>query len=441
MKPIDRGTERREKYFKGIFDKDFDLKTHEQNTYYNNRVKNALDKAWELRNFEIELYWKRATYFWAFIATIFIGFFTVLGSRNLSCNSENIFLNKDVVLFLISNFGVIFSLAWVLVNKGSKFWQENWEEHIFNLEFEYYGDIYYELSPEQYQNSRYSVSKINLYVSIYVFIIWSLIFAYFFLKIMENLLLSSDNFEIFSVIIVIITLSIIYCFCKKAKNLPRDNQENTAMPNINNNNNATPNQQCACNSPNSDNKKGMDDFIDFLDDKYRQIALMFSAFFVVLTSVLYVCLLIDSDTIKTIGFSIKVSSGQLQYYVATIAAIATVIAFFVSIIVYQINEAIRWLWLKISKETIPAKNRKWYNFFYELPAVFLLVIVVGVFAFLNYSSLASIATLIVGVTEFVILILHKGKHKGYREYYALILYVLFLLIFTIPSLLIYLKLI
>lgn len=32
--------------------------------------KNALNKAWEIRNYEINMYWKRAGYFWAFITTI-----------------------------------------------------------------------------------------------------------------------------------------------------------------------------------------------------------------------------------------------------------------------------------------------------------------------------------------------------------------------------------
>jgi len=34
----------------------------------------AWDKAWEIRNFEIEMYWKRATYFWAFQVAVFAGY-------------------------------------------------------------------------------------------------------------------------------------------------------------------------------------------------------------------------------------------------------------------------------------------------------------------------------------------------------------------------------
>ena len=44
------------------------------------KAKFAFEKAWEIRNFEIEMYWKRANYFWAFIASTFVGYFALAGS-------------------------------------------------------------------------------------------------------------------------------------------------------------------------------------------------------------------------------------------------------------------------------------------------------------------------------------------------------------------------
>ena len=35
----------------------------------------------DIRKFEIDLYWKRAAYFWAFIAATFAGYFALLGSN------------------------------------------------------------------------------------------------------------------------------------------------------------------------------------------------------------------------------------------------------------------------------------------------------------------------------------------------------------------------
>ncbi len=46
------------------------------------KAKVAFEKAWEIRNFEIEMYWKRASYFWAFIASAFVGYFALVSSSN-----------------------------------------------------------------------------------------------------------------------------------------------------------------------------------------------------------------------------------------------------------------------------------------------------------------------------------------------------------------------
>ena len=50
-----------------------------------NKSKRALALALDVRKFEIELYWKRATYFWAFLAVILAGYFALLASKDLPC--------------------------------------------------------------------------------------------------------------------------------------------------------------------------------------------------------------------------------------------------------------------------------------------------------------------------------------------------------------------
>jgi hypothetical protein len=47
-----------------------------------NLAVNALDAAIKTRNFEIELYWKRAAYFWTLIAVAFAGYFAIENSTN-----------------------------------------------------------------------------------------------------------------------------------------------------------------------------------------------------------------------------------------------------------------------------------------------------------------------------------------------------------------------
>jgi len=95
------------------------------------KAKLAFEKSWEIRNFEIEMYWKRATYFWAFIASTFVGYLALISSDNYSKPDA---YNHVEVYFLLC-IGLILSLAWHLTNLGSKSWQRHWEVHYLVLSF------------------------------------------------------------------------------------------------------------------------------------------------------------------------------------------------------------------------------------------------------------------------------------------------------------------
>ena len=102
-------------------------------------VKAALTQAYEIRKFEIELYWKRATYFWAFIGAAFVGYAAFYNASNSALPTDP---KREFILVLISCTGFVFSVAWHCVNKGSKFWQENWENHVELLEDKVFGPLY-----------------------------------------------------------------------------------------------------------------------------------------------------------------------------------------------------------------------------------------------------------------------------------------------------------
>jgi hypothetical protein len=89
--------------------------------------KNTLSKAWEIRNFEIDLFWKRTGYFSVLVGALFIAYYTIVGQNSPTNNQE---FYKIIISFL----GFMASLVWFLSNKGSKFWQENWELHIDYIE-------------------------------------------------------------------------------------------------------------------------------------------------------------------------------------------------------------------------------------------------------------------------------------------------------------------
>ena len=92
----------------------------------------ALKYAHEIRKFEIDLYWKRATYFWTAIGVAFAAYFV---------SRSNLANNPDSGL-LLSCIGLVFSLAWYFVNRGSKYWQDTWEQHVDLLENEISGPLY-----------------------------------------------------------------------------------------------------------------------------------------------------------------------------------------------------------------------------------------------------------------------------------------------------------
>jgi hypothetical protein len=146
----------------------------------------AFQKAWETRNFEIELYWKRATYFWAFIASAFAGYFALVSSENY----EKADPHDHVEVYVLICIGLIVSLAWVLTNKGSKSWQRHWEVHVDLLEDQFTGPLYKTVNPDL----TYSVSKINEIVSISICASWILLgWKYFVDQDLMNLLPTPIN--------------------------------------------------------------------------------------------------------------------------------------------------------------------------------------------------------------------------------------------------------
>ena len=154
---------------------------HETNIHFR-----AFQTALETRRFEIDLYWKRATYFWAFIAVSFAGYFGVMSAKDIE--------HRHFFAFLIANFGGFLSFSFVCVNKGSKYWQENWENHVSLLGRGIVGPLFNiilqrpKISVKKKTSliqslmdrgagfvtipGALSVSKINQWISAYLLFVW-----------------------------------------------------------------------------------------------------------------------------------------------------------------------------------------------------------------------------------------------------------------------------
>lgn len=136
----------------------------------------ALERALDTRKFEIELYWKRASYFWTFIGASLAGYIAIQASASL---------NKTHPSILLSCAGLTFSFAWLLANRGSKYWQENWENHVGLLEDPVMGPLFKVTLTRNDPDGRiekmlhlltgpspFSVSKINQLLSVFMTGIW-----------------------------------------------------------------------------------------------------------------------------------------------------------------------------------------------------------------------------------------------------------------------------
>ena len=124
----------------------------------------ALVRAHEYRTLEIELYWKRATYYWAFQAAVFAAFGLILSRDRDS--------NQWMAVLILCVAGIVTACTGLLAAKGSKFWQNNWEKQVDMLEAEFEGNLHKTVWLQEAGKRPYSVTKLNEALSIGLIVIW-----------------------------------------------------------------------------------------------------------------------------------------------------------------------------------------------------------------------------------------------------------------------------
>lgn len=112
----------------------------------------ALERAHDIRKFEIELYWKRANYFWLLQAAVFAAVGLIWKDKDS--------LVPPLVPVALTALGAIAAAASWFSSQGSKFWQENWEHHIDMLEDEFEGHLH-KTAYVGRDGIRWSVSGVN----------------------------------------------------------------------------------------------------------------------------------------------------------------------------------------------------------------------------------------------------------------------------------------
>lgn len=135
-----------------------------------------LQYALDIRKFEIELYWKRATYFWVLIASAFTAHFVILGA------DKDKLIDKQFLAYIVACLGFVFTFAWCQANRGSKYWQENWENHVDMIEDYVIGPLYKTILSRPKNKATLaeyligpapiSVSKVNQWVNVFTLLVW-----------------------------------------------------------------------------------------------------------------------------------------------------------------------------------------------------------------------------------------------------------------------------
>lgn len=163
------------------------------------------EKAFEIavatRNFEIGLFWQRSLFFWGFIGAAFIGHAALRDANS----------NLSLVL---ACFGLVCSVAWSLVNRGSKYWQESWESKVDRTEDLVTGPLFkVEESPQDkgrwLSSRRYSVSKVTIALADYVVFVWIALITWEGLRVISPSIIT-PQFKVYAAAIFV-GISLIFC--------------------------------------------------------------------------------------------------------------------------------------------------------------------------------------------------------------------------------------
>ena len=152
----------------------------------NNKVfeleKLEYDKANSLRNFEIDLFWKRSWFFGALVLSMITAFYKLKTT-----------VNPIYPPICIAFIGILTTAAQSLMNRGSKYWQERWEyvtknresalgieltkTKMFSKTERFYIDASILSKEENFltQSRRFSVSKLTFLIWDILSICWILI--------------------------------------------------------------------------------------------------------------------------------------------------------------------------------------------------------------------------------------------------------------------------
>lgn len=151
---------------------------------------------WKCRDFELEHYWQRAVFLTAFLLACYAGYGTLIIQCATAEKMQLPFWVVNGIAFVICMVGILLSLLWIMMAKGSKAWYEKYESAISAFVERYKEKVAFEddlgevagfgimwcdeferpIQSDWLWNSsggRYSVSRINVAIGHLSTLIWT----------------------------------------------------------------------------------------------------------------------------------------------------------------------------------------------------------------------------------------------------------------------------
>lgn len=162
--------------------------------------KDIYTSLWRCRDFELSHLWQRSIFLTAFLVMCFTGYGAVIielcNQYNDVCSIFSFCLLNSIAI-IITLLGVILSILWIMMGKGSKAWYEKYENAIYQIERnEKYSQalVVNDMNEDHVMHGslpspnamsdklfntnagRYSVSKINIIIGQISMLLWSLLY-------------------------------------------------------------------------------------------------------------------------------------------------------------------------------------------------------------------------------------------------------------------------
>lgn len=169
-----------------------------------NELNAVYERLQKNRELEIKNLWQRSIFLATFLVLCYTAYGALIGNMLNQCLNAEKICQYNIVVILTSFAGIIISILWICMAKGSKAWQEVYEDAISDYEHRYWRDIpdkfhSDELKGDHNKRDRcllstkggpFSPSKINIVIGQISFLIWICIaivhFAYLILTYCQN---------------------------------------------------------------------------------------------------------------------------------------------------------------------------------------------------------------------------------------------------------------